>query len=172
MIIVKLKWYSTLLKQNIWLIILGSHEYNWSLVDPKKNKTWVCFFWPRHFLGPKLPHVVAGLTFQTQQCVLRFRNFHRLGWRLLLQELFYIFNVGPPNEIAKLVNMTPITMVYYTYHYTIFMGFINKLSYRLGAPHWNNIEMCTSMNLFLWTNSVVVHLWKIDKWKWPTVDYR
>ena len=46
----------------------------------------------------------------------------------------YEYNVGPPFTIAKLVNITPITMVYYTQLTIEFMGLINQLISR-GAPH-------------------------------------
>ena len=43
-----------------------------------------------------------------------------------------MYNVRPPFTIAKLVNITPITMVYGTYNYS-FLGFINQLT-SLGGP--------------------------------------
>ena len=44
-----------------------------------------------------------------------------------------------PQTIAKLVQITPITMVYCTYNYSIHGAFVNQLSYRLGAPHCGKI---------------------------------
>ena len=42
------------------------------------------------------------------------------------------YNVGP-QTIAKLVQITPITMVYGTYNYSIHGAFVNQLT-SLGGP--------------------------------------
>ena len=58
-----------------------------------------------------------------------------------------------PQTIAKLVNITPITMVYGRYNYSIYGVYFNQRSHHWGAPPTKNLVGCT-----------VHHRWGAEPW--------